>query len=228
MLAQIPLPNAFAYGSPIAGTRIAVTSGLMKTLDQGEVEAVIGHELGHLRHRDVQLMMFVSLLPAVAYYIGFSLMLSGMYGGNQKNQSNGAALGIVFMAFSWIMNLFILNLSRVREYYADRHSASIVDGGSQKLSTGLAKIVNATKNMGRTGRTKQQTKNMGAFKALFITDPDRAKVDSAELSMMSAADSQKLVQGILAKKLTTADRILEIFSTHPNIVKRLKALQELA
>jgi heat shock protein HtpX len=228
MLAQIPLPNAFAYGSPIAGTRIAVTSGLMKTLDQGEVEAVIGHELGHLRHRDVQLMMFVSLLPAVAYYIGFSLMLSGMYGGNQKNQGNGATLGIVFMAFSWIMNLFILNLSRVREYYADRHSASIVDGGSQKLSTGLAKIVNATKNMGRTGRTKQQTKNMGAFKALFITDPDRAKVDSAELSMMSAADSQKLVQDILAKKLTTADRILEILSTHPNIVKRLKALQELA
>ena len=228
MLAQIPLPNAFAYGSPIAGTRISVTSGLMKTLDQGEVEAVIGHELGHLRHRDVQLMMFVSLLPAVAYYIGFSLMLSGMYGGNQKNQGNGAALGIVFMAFSWIMNLFILNLSRVREYYADRHSASIVEGGSQKLSTGLAKIVNATKNMGRTGMTKQQTKNMGAFKALFITDPDRAKVDSAELSMMSAADSQKLVQDILAKKLTTADRIIEILSTHPNIVKRLKALQDLA
>ncbi len=228
MLAQIPLPNAFAYGSPIAGTRIAVTSGLMKTLDQGEVEAVVGHELGHLRHRDVQLMMFVSLLPAVAYYIGFSLMLSGMFGGNQKNQGSGAALGIVFMAFSWIMNLFILNLSRVREYYADRHSASIVDGGSQKLSTGLAKIVNATKNMGRMGMTRQQTKNMSAFKALFITDPDRAKVDSAELSMMSAADSQKLVQDILAKKLTTADRVLEIFSTHPNIVKRLKALQELA
>jgi heat shock protein HtpX len=155
-------------------------------------------------------------------------MLSGMYGGNQKNQGNGAALGMVFMAFSWIMNLFILNLSRVREYYADRHSASIVKGGSQKLSTGLAKIVNATKNLGWTGRARQQTKNMGAFKALFITDPDRAKVDSAELSMMSVADSQKLVENILSKKLTTADRILEILSTHPNIVKRLKALQELA
>ena len=228
MLAQIPIPNAFAYGSPIAGTRIAVTSGLLKTLDEGEVQAVVGHELGHLRHRDVQIMMFVSLLPAVAYFIGYSLMLSGMFGGNQKNQSNGAAIGIVFMAFSWIMNLFILNLSRLREYYADRHSASVVDNGSQKLSTGLAKIVNATKNMGRMGRTRQQTKNLNGFKALFITDPDRANVDSAELSAMSIADSQKLVQDILSKKLTTADRILEVFSTHPNIVKRLKALQELA
>jgi heat shock protein HtpX len=225
MLAQIPIPNAFAYGSPIAGTRIAVTSGLMKTLDQGEVQAVIGHELGHLRHRDVQIMMFVSLLPAVAYFIGYSLMLSSMFRANQKNQGGGAAIGVVFLAFSMIMNLFTLNLSRLREYYADRHSASIVDGGSQKLSTGLAKIVNATKNM---GRMRQQTKNLYGFRALFITDPDRANVDSAELSSVSFGDSQRLVQDILSRKLTTADRIAEIFSTHPNIVKRLRALQELA
>jgi heat shock protein HtpX len=224
MLAQIPIPNAFAYGSPIAGTRIAVTSGLLKTLDQGEVEAVVGHELGHLKHRDVQTMMFVSMLPAVAYYIGFSLMLSSMYRNQKSENSGGAAIGIVFMAFSWILNMFILYLSRLREYYADRHSASVVDGGSSKLSTGLAKIVNATKNM---GRIKQETKNLGAFKALFITDPDRASVDSVEISKMSGADNQKLVQDIMSKKLTTADRILEIFSTHPNIIKRLKALQEL-
>jgi heat shock protein HtpX len=225
MLAQVPIPNAFAYGSPIAGTRIAVTSGLLKTLDQGEVEAVVGHELGHLKHRDTQIMMFVSLLPAMAYYIGYSLMLSGMFGGNRKNQSSGAAIGVVFMAFSFIMNLFTLHLSRLREYYADRHSASVVDSGSQKLSTGLAKIVNTTKNM---GRMRQQTKNLHAFKALFITDPDRATVDSAELSSMSFGDSHRLVQEILSMKLTTADRISEIFSTHPNIVKRLRALQELA
>jgi heat shock protein HtpX len=227
MLAQMPMPNAFAYGSPIAGTRIAVTSGLLQTLDEGEVEAVVGHELGHLTHRDVQLMMFVSLLPSVAYYIGFSLMLSGLLGGNQKNQGSAALLGLVFMAFSWVMNLFILNLSRLREYYADRHSALIVDGGAEKLSTGLAKIVNSTQRMGRMGR-RQQTKNLNAFKALFITDPDRANADSAELSAMSVADSQKMVQEILSRRVTTADRILEVFSTHPNIVKRLKALQELS
>jgi heat shock protein HtpX len=222
MLAQIPLPNAFAYGSPVAGTRIAVTTGLLKTLNEGEVEAVVGHELGHLKHHDVQIMMFVSLLPAVAYFIGYSLMLSSMFGGNQRNQGGGAAIGIVFMAFSWIMNLFTLNLSRLREYYADRHSASIVDSGSQRLSIGLAKIVNASKNM---GRMKNQTKCLSSFRALFITDPSRAAIDSAQLSTMSMQDSEKLVQEIMSKKLTTADRLLEIFSTHPNIVKRLKALR---
>ena len=225
MLAKIPLPNAFAYGSPIAGTRVAVTEGLLKTLDQGEVEAVVGHELGHLKHRDVQTMMFVSMLPAVAYFIGYSLMMSQMFRGRRDEGSSGALIGIAFMAFSWILNIFILYLSRLREYYADRHSASIVDNGSDKLSTGLAKIVNASKNM---VKTKQETKSLAAFKALFITDPDRARIDSAEIQMASAGNSQKLVQEILSKKLTTADRILEVFSTHPNIIKRLRALKELA
>jgi heat shock protein HtpX len=224
MLAQVPIPNAFAYGSPIAGNRVAVTDGILKTLNLGEIEAVLGHELGHLKHRDVQAMMFVSLMPALFMYIGYSLMLSGMTG-SRKNQGGGAALGIAFLAFSWVLNMFTLYLSRLREYYADRHSASVVQGGSQKLSTGLAKIVNATKNMGRQRRGRQ---SLSSFKALFITDPDHAEVDSVELSAMGTGGDEKLVQEILSRRLTTADRIMEIFSTHPNIVKRLRALQELA
>jgi heat shock protein HtpX len=223
MLAQIPMPNAFAYGSPLAGSRVAVTDGILKTLDAGEVEAVIGHELGHLKHRDVQIMMFASLLPAVFYYLGYSLMLSG-YGRQRSEGSNGALIGIGFMAFSWTLNMFILYLSRLREYYADRHSAQTVDNGSQKLSSGLAKIVQASKNMGRNRKDK---KNLNAFRALFIADPDRAEIDSVALSTAGVAGEERLVQEILSRKLTTADRITEVFSTHPNIIKRLKALQDL-
>ncbi|MGB9672303.1 MAG: zinc metalloprotease HtpX [Candidatus Norongarragalinales archaeon] len=220
MLAQIPIPNAFAYGSPIAGNRVAVTSGLLKTLDHGEVEAVLGHELGHLKHRDVQIMMFVSLLPALFYYVGYSLMLSSMYGRRRDEGGGTAALGIGFMAFSWILNIFTLYLSRLREYYADRHSALTVENGAQKLSVGLAKIVHTTRNM---GRIRKQTQHLNAFKALFITDPDRVEADSMMLS-----NGQKLVQEILSQRLTALDKIMEVFSTHPNIVKRLKALQELS
>ena len=223
MLAQIPIPNAFAYGSPISGNRVAVTDGMLKALDQGEVEAVLGHELGHLKHRDVQVMMFVSLLPALFYYIGYSFMMSSWYQGRRNEGSGGAVLGLAFMAFSWILNMFILYLSRLREYYADRHSALVVENGSQKLSTGLAKIAQVTKNM---GRTKKQKQNLGAFKALFIADPDHAETDSMAISAMMSND-QKLVDDILARKVTTLERVMEIFSTHPNIVKRLKALQNL-
>jgi heat shock protein HtpX len=225
MLAQIPIPNAFAYGSPIAGNRVAVTSGLLKTLETEEIEAVIGHELGHLKHRDVQLMMFVSLLPALLYYIGYSLILSSMYRSQREQGSGGAALGFVFMAFSWILNMFILYLSRLREYYADSHSVRIVDDGARKLSEGLAKIVHETRNM---RRMRKDAQHLNAFKALFITDPDRAENDAMEMAAVTSGGDRKLVQEILSQKVTTLDRIVEIFSTHPNIVKRLRALQQQA
>jgi heat shock protein HtpX len=227
MLAQIPLPNAFAYGSPLTGNRVAVTQGLLTSLNEGEVEAVLGHELGHLRHRDVQVMMVVSFLPALFYYIGFSLMLSSAYRG-RRDEGGSTLIGIGFMAFSWVLNLFILYLSRLREYYADRHSVSVVDNGAQKLSTGLAKIVNTTRNLKNAKKIQKDKPNAGAFKALFITDPDRASVDSAELSAMNAPSDQKLVQEILSKELTFADKLIEVLSTHPNIVKRLRVLQELS
>jgi len=228
MLAQIPIPNAFAYGSPLTGNRVAVTEGLLKSLNEGEVEAVIGHELGHLRHRDVQVMMVVSFLPALFYYIGFSLMLSGMYRGRRDDSGGAAIIGIGFMIFSWVLNLFILYLSRLREYYADRHSVSVVDNGAQKLSTGLAKIVNATQKVNNAAKAQREKPNASAFKALFIADPDRASVDSVELAAMNVQSDQKLVQEITSRKLTFADKMIEALSTHPNIVKRLRALQELS
>jgi len=227
MLAQIPLPNAFAYGSPLSGSRVAVTQGLLKSLDEGEVEAVLGHELGHLKHHDVQAMMVVSFLPSLFYFIGYSFMLSGIFGGGQKKSGGSNALiGLGFMAFSWVLTLFTLYLSRLREYYADRHSVSVVDNGAEKLSTGLVTIVEESRRSGKPN--KQQQKNITAFKALFIADPDRANADSAELHASRMADKNELLKETLSKKPSTADKFLEIFSTHPNIVKRLRALQELS
>jgi heat shock protein HtpX len=223
MLAQIPLPNAFAYGSPLTGSRIAVTQGLLKDLDEGEVEAVVGHELGHLKHRDMQVMMAISFLPALCMYIGYSVMWSNM--GNRKNQGGDSALiGIVFVAFAWVLNMFTLYLSRLREYYADRHSAGVVDSGAQKLSMGLAKIVNSTKKISKP----QQQKQGLAFKSLFISDPERATADAAAINAMQASGKSDLVQEILSQKLTTGAKIDEVFSTHPNIIKRLRVLRELS
>ena len=224
MLARIPIPNAFAYGSPIAGSRVAVTEGLMKTLEMEEVEAIIGHELGHLKHRDVQVMMFVSILPAIFYFIGYSMILSSMFGGRRGNSGSVAVvIGIVSIFLYWILTLFTLYLSRLREYYADRHSASVVKGGSRKLSEGLAKIVHESRRVkGRAPKSGQ----LNSFKALFISDPDRAASDAKAMAQIGIGD-QALVDKVLDRKVTGLDKFLELFSTHPNIVKRLRALQRL-
>jgi len=227
MIANIPIPNAFAYGSPIAGTRVAVTSELLNTLDEEEVEAVVGHELGHLKHRDVQVMMFVSILPAIFYYIYISMFLSSMYRSRNERGSGGTAvIGIASLVMYFILTLFTLYLSRLREYFADRHSASVVKDGPRKLSEGLAKIVNSTRRM---KHARRDVSSHSSFKALFISDPDRAEADSAAISRaVGYRPDQRLVEEILRKEVTPSDRLAELFSTHPNIAKRLRALQRLA
>lgn len=229
MKAKMAIPNAFAYSSPLAGSRVAVTSGLLENLETEEVEAVIGHELGHLKHRDVQVMMFVSILPAIFYFIGYSMLFSSMFSRRDSRDSGGAALiGIASIFLYWILTIFTLYLSRIREYYADRHSASIVEDGSRKLSEGLAKIVHSTSNMKMRRQKTRDTGGSNSFKALFISDPDRAEIDSAQLGQIrNISGDRKLVEQVLRKKVTTFDKIMEVFSTHPNIIKRLKALQEL-
>ena len=231
MIAEIPVPNAFAYGSPLTGSRVAVTRELLKTLEEEEVEAVLGHELGHLKHRDVQIMMFASVLPAIFYFLGYSLILSGYFGGYRREGGGGVSflIGLGSLAVYWILSLFVLALSRYREYYADRASVSIVDDGARKLSEGLAKIVYHTGKAKR--RLKSERGALNTFRTLFIADPGRAERDLAALGAFGFhryTSDQALVREILSRKLTFADRLAEIFSTHPNIVKRLKALQELA
>ncbi len=229
MLADIPIPNAFAYGSPIAGNRVAVTTGLLKELEDEEVEAVLGHELGHLKHRDVQVMMFASVLPAIFYFLGYSFLMSSMYGGGRREGGGASAvIGIASIAIYFVLTLFVLGLSRLREYYADQESVRTVDDGSRKLSEALAKIVNSSSKlkMSREGRAKPTP---SAFKALFIEDPDRAVDNAVTIARTGLYSSdRRLVEKILKRKVTTSDRITEMLSTHPNIVKRLRALQRIS
>ncbi|MGA2681314.1 MAG: zinc metalloprotease HtpX [Candidatus Bathyarchaeia archaeon] len=223
MLAQIPVPNAFAYGSPLAGSRVAVTPGLLTALNTDEVEAVLGHELGHLRHRDVQVMMAVSVLPSIFMYAGYSLMWSGMASGGSRRSSNGngAIIGIGLMGFGYLLTFFTLWLSRIREYYADRNSVQVVDNGAWKLSTALAKIVSASKKTSKS-RGQGQQQSVSAFKCLFISDPGNS--DQAAKNV----EASFMVQEILSRKITGADNLTEALSTHPNITKRLRALQQLS
>jgi heat shock protein HtpX len=224
MLSKLPIPNAFAYGSPLTGSHVAVTRGLLDSLESEEVEAVIGHELGHLKHRDVQVMMFISFLPSLFYFLARTTMFSTLYGRRDRRNGGGLAIvGAVSMLLYFFLLLFNLGFSRLREYYADRHASDIVEDGARKLSEGLAKISTATM---RARRTTPKATSVSGFKALFISDPDRAAKDAAELRGADYWTSDEdLVSSIANRKLSTLDRFTELFSTHPNISKRIRALR---
>ncbi len=225
-IANISLPNAFAYGSPVAGKRVVITQGLLDTLEDEEVEAVIGHELGHLKHRDVQIMMLVSFLPSLFYILGRSTMFSAYYGRyyNERRRNGGMyIIGAISMLTYFVLMLFTLSLSRLREYYADSHSVSIVEDGSRKLSEGLAKIAMKTRRM-RIGNQKEAFMFNG-FKSLFISDPDRAILDSSRIERYIKPSDQEIVGRLLNRRVSSTDTLLELFSTHPNITKRLKNLR---
>jgi len=214
MLAEIEIPNAFAYGSPLTGNMVAVTQGLVRSLDREEIEAVIGHELGHLKHKDVIVMMMISIIPAIIYYLGYSLYLSGWFGGYGREERGGAGLailiGIGLIILSFIFNLFVFYMSRLREYYADAHSAGVARDGARNLQRALVRI------MAASGRiSKRVRERYDQFKAFFISDP--------AMAIRGYRDIDRMVEEIKRQKPST---LAELFSTHPHPAKRLRFLDQ--
>jgi len=217
MIAELPIPNAFAYGSPLTGNMVAVTRGLLNTLSRDELEAVLAHEVGHLKHRDVQLMMFLSILPAIFYYIGYSLYFSALF--NRDRGSGLFILGILSIFIYYILSLIVLWVSRIREYYADFHAVSIVKQGGVKLANALVKIITETGRMVYRGHDIHR---YSGVKALFIADPDKSSEEMVELVKYNLVDNRVL--SIARRRVTFGDNLMELFSTHPNTVKRIRRL----
>jgi len=219
VLADVSIPNAFAYGNFLTGYRVAVTKGLISKFPREEVEAVIGHELGHVKHRDVELMMVVSIIPALILWLGRSLMLAGWLGGGEdENEASLLPLiGIFLIAISFLFNFVILYISRLREYYADSHSALVVPGGARKLQRALARILVVSGEFKRYA--PQALADSGKFKALMISDPESG------IDLRGFRSIDEVVEWIKSRpKLLPTD----FFSTHPDPAKRLRFLDELA
>ena len=225
MIANIPVPNAFAYGSPLTGPRVAVTRPLLEILDEDELRAVLGHEIGHLKHRDVAWMLAIGLIPMILWSVGETLMRLGFWASiftaASERESSAPALwfliGLVLLAIAFLLNIFVLAFSRYREYFADRHSVALNPNGGIHLQRALAKIVAYVRPS--IIREAENTISLVQFKALFIQDP-LVKLP------YRVRDVDALVEYLKNRKLTLWDRIKELFSTHPDITKRLRMLDK--
>ncbi len=216
-IAEIPIPNAFAYGSPLTGSMVAVTRGLLNTLNRDEIEAVLAHEVGHLKHRDVQIMMLLSMLPAIFYYLGYTLYFSSFF--NRDRGGGLFLLGLLSIFIYYILSLIVLWVSRIREYYADYHAVKVVPDGARKLANALVKIVYGTSSLVSRG---YDVHKFSSVKALLIADPDTA-VEDLEMLAKEGFIDRRVLQ-LARRRLNAGERLLELFSTHPHIVNRLRRL----
>lgn len=212
-IAEVDFPNAFAYGSPIAGKRMAVTRGLLKILSPQEIEAVIGHEIGHLRHHDVEFLMAIGIIPTLLFYFGYMLLFSG------SNGRRGGYLllaALIAMAMSFLFRILLLGFNRLRESYADVNAALTVDNGAENLQTGLAKIIASSNRTPwfRRSRNQNNSPSQGLTNMLLFSNVE----DSFEGDY----------RALLEKLRTMKPRLISyIFSDHPHPAKRIQLLEKL-
>ena len=138
-IANTELPNAFAAGRSPDRAVLCATTGLMRRLDERELEAVLSHELSHVAHRDVTVMTIASVVGVLAGFMTRALFFGGM--GRQRDSNAAVALMAMAVAVVVYAVSFLLTrlLSRYRELAADRAGA-ILTGQPSVLAQALIKI----------------------------------------------------------------------------------------
>lgn len=223
-IAQIQLPNAFAFGRGRRDGRVCVTEGILKLLDENELRAVLGHELSHLKNRDVLTITLLSVIPMILYRIAWQFLFYG----RSRNERSGNTLfiGLSALIFYFITNLLVLYASRIREYFADKGSIAL-GNNPEALASSLYKLVYGSARM-----NKDSLKETEGLKVFFVNDPSRAQSEIRDLAQLDLDRSGTIDRNELMRltsqkvNLNFGDRMLELLSTHPNMLKRIKKLSE--
>ncbi|MEI8349203.1 MAG: zinc metalloprotease HtpX [Candidatus Omnitrophota bacterium] len=225
-ISYINVPNAFAFGRGVKDGRVCVTKGIMDLLNHEELRAVLGHELSHIKNRDVLFITFLSVIPLILYRLFFQLTFFGGYSRRRENGGYAALLGIAAFLFYFITNLLVLYASRIREYFADK--GSIMLGNSPAvMATALYKLV-----YGAAKTPKEELKQVEGVKAFFLNDLSKARQEINELAELDLDRSGTIdpyeLRSLREKPihLGFADRAMELLSTHPNMLKRIKHLSQ--
>jgi len=160
-------PNAFATGRNPKNAVVAATEGILKILSEKELEAVIAHEFGHIKNRDILISTIVGTIAGVISYVGAMARWSAILGGNRDNDRGGNIISLLILGIltPLIATLIQLAISRSREYLADETGAKTIKDG-HALADALEKIEkNIDVNPMRFGST--------ATAHLFISNPFR-------------------------------------------------------
>jgi heat shock protein HtpX len=199
-VAEVDMPNAFATGRNPNNAVVCATRGIMRRLDEPELEAVLAHEISHVAHRDVAVMTIASFLGMLAGLVTRVMFYAGMFGGfgggNDRNGENMALMELGVLVVSAVVYaisfMLTMALSRYRELAADRAGAILI-GRPSLLASALVKV------NGEMSRIP--TRDLRAaehFNAFYFTPA-----------------------------LSNGTSISSLFSTHPSLERRLAQLAQL-
>lgn len=165
-ISDLPVSNAFAMGRSPKTAVVCVTTEILRALQPRELEAVLAHELGHVKHRDVIVMTLASFFATVAALVTqFGLLFGGgLDDDGDENQPFWLVLLVAFAVYL-ISHLLILALSRYREFAADREAA-VVTGRPSELASALTKLAASAKRA-----PQQDLRTVEALGAFFIVPP---------------------------------------------------------
>ncbi|MEM3596646.1 MAG: zinc metalloprotease HtpX [Candidatus Bathyarchaeia archaeon] len=233
-LAMVPddTPNAFVFGRTAKNTTLAVHEGLLKKLNKDEIRGVIGHELGHIKHKDYVVMTVLSALPLLAYLIARGTWEVARHAGSSRKKEEGSIKAAFFAVaiisyIVYIVSLFcVMRLSRLREHYADAYSA-YVTGSPRSLQSALAKI---------TYGLSLSPKPPSGARAFYIGDPAMAKQEvqmiiekkqEYDLDKDGVLDERELELAMEKEAKSAWVKINTWFATHPPTFKRILLLREI-
>lgn len=220
-------PNAFTYGRTKNDARIVLTRGIFNLLNEQEVMAVVGHELGHAKHYDMVFMTVAQLVPLVLYGIYETFTRSNSKSSSNNNSSGYLEMiGLIAYILYVLSEYIVLWLSRTREYYADSFSIEETRNPNA-LTTSLIKIgyglsINNEPKQEDEKKKKKHTISNSKVIGIFDSKTSKALVSTSYNNGLISADNIKN-----AMKWETWNiwaKLYELKSTHPLISKRLKAI----
>lgn len=190
--------NAFASGFSEKSSMVAITRGLLEKLNRSELQAVMAHELSHIRHNDIRLTMMVLILSNLILIVIDIFFRWVIYGRSRDNRLAGLIITLRFL-LPVITLLLMLYLSRTREYMADAGSVELTRD-NEPLANALMKIhADHQENFNQYEDNYGRTPNEEVRTNAYFYDPRYAGI-------------------------TTIQSINNLFSTHPPLEKRLEAL----
>jgi heat shock protein HtpX len=168
-IVQNESPNAFATGRDPNHAVVAATTGILRILDRRELRAVIGHEMGHVKNRDILTSSIAATIAGAISYLGMmAFWMGGMFGGRDGDRPN-PLFGLLMFIFAPIAaSILQMALSRTREYAADRSGAEYTHD-PRALASALNKL-----QSGVAMRPMEQNAGAQAISSLYIVHPFNA------------------------------------------------------